>query len=101
MLHPIRRPSAGKLVYIQGTARIAIAKSLGEPGVIQRSNYLLVRRYLLDLEEVYQLSSSSSVATDSTFAICCSGLGRRHFSRQPNSPNISKLRQRIFPAAGR
>lgn len=27
--------------------------------MIQRSNYLLVRRYLLDLEEVYQLSSSS------------------------------------------
>jgi len=27
--------------------------------VIQRSNYLLVRRYLQDLEEVYQLSSSS------------------------------------------
>jgi integrase len=27
--------------------------------VIQRSNYLLVRRYLQDLEEIYQLSSSS------------------------------------------
>jgi integrase len=36
-----------------------MAKSLGEPGVIQRSNYLLVRRYLQDLEEIYQLSGSS------------------------------------------
>lgn len=36
-----------------------MAKSLGEPGVIQRSNYLLVKRYLQDLGEVYQLSSSS------------------------------------------
>jgi len=32
---------------------------LGEQGVIQRSNYLLVRRYLQDLGEVYQLSGSS------------------------------------------
>jgi len=34
-------------------------KSLGERGVIQRNNYLLVRRYLQDLGEVYQLSGSS------------------------------------------
>jgi hypothetical protein len=27
--------------------------------VIQRSNYLLVRRYIQDLEEIYQLSGSS------------------------------------------
>jgi integrase len=40
-------------------ARIAMAKSLGEHGVIRRSNYLLVRRYLQDLGEVYQLSSCS------------------------------------------
>jgi integrase len=36
-----------------------MAKSLVEHGVIQRGNYLLVRRYLLDLGEVYQLSGSS------------------------------------------
>jgi integrase len=36
-----------------------MGKSLGERGVIQRNNYLLVRRYLQDLEEVYQLSRSS------------------------------------------
>jgi integrase len=40
-------------------ARIAMVKSLGEHGVIRRSNYLLVRRYLQDLGEVYQLSISS------------------------------------------
>ena len=40
-------------------ARIVTEKSLGERGVIKRSNYLLVRRYLQDLEEVFQLSSSS------------------------------------------
>jgi integrase len=36
-----------------------MGKSLGERGVIQRSNYLLVKRYLQDLGEVYQLSGSS------------------------------------------
>jgi site-specific recombinase XerD len=36
-----------------------MAKFLGELGVIKRSNYLLIRRYLQDLDEVYQLSSSS------------------------------------------
>ena len=36
-----------------------MAKSLGDPGVIHRSNYLLVRSYIQDLGEVYQLSSSS------------------------------------------
>jgi integrase len=36
-----------------------MAKSLEGPGVIQRNNYLLVRRYLQDLDEVYQLSTSS------------------------------------------
>jgi integrase len=36
-----------------------MVKSLGEHAVIQRSNYLLVRRYLQDLGEVYQLSGSS------------------------------------------
>ncbi len=38
-----------------------MGESLGERGVIRRSNYLLVRRYLLDLGEVYQLSGSSLV----------------------------------------
>jgi site-specific recombinase XerD len=36
-----------------------MGKSLGERGVVRRSNYLLVRRYLQDLGEVYQLSGSS------------------------------------------
>lgn len=36
-----------------------MVESRGEPGVIRRSNYLLVRRYLQDLDEVYQLSGSS------------------------------------------
>jgi integrase len=40
-------------------AHIAVVKSLGEHIVIQRDNYLLVRRYLQDLGEVYQLSGSS------------------------------------------
>jgi len=42
-----------------------MVESLGEHGVIHRNNYLLVRRYLRDLGEVYQLSGSS--------------LGRYHF----------------------
>jgi site-specific recombinase XerD len=36
-----------------------MVKSSEELGVVHRSNYLLVRRYLQDLGEVYQLSSSS------------------------------------------
>ncbi len=36
-----------------------MARSLGELGVIRRSNYLLVKRYLQDLGEVYMLSDSS------------------------------------------
>jgi integrase len=36
-----------------------MVKSRVEHGVIQRGNYLLVRRYLRDLGEVYQLSGSS------------------------------------------
>jgi integrase len=36
-----------------------MVKSRVEHGVIRRSNYLLVRRYLRDLGEVYQLSDSS------------------------------------------
>jgi integrase len=36
-----------------------MGKSLGERGVIRRSNYLLVKRYLKDLGEIYQLSGSS------------------------------------------
>ena len=36
-----------------------MVESLGEHGVIHRNNYLLVRRYLQDLGEVYQLSGSS------------------------------------------
>ena len=36
-----------------------MVKSLVERSVIQRSNYLLVKRYLQDLGEVYQLSGSS------------------------------------------
>jgi integrase len=36
-----------------------MVESLGEHGVIHRKNYLLVRRYLQDLGEVYQLSGSS------------------------------------------
>jgi integrase len=40
-------------------AHIAMGKSLGELVVIQRSNYLLIRRYLQDLGEIYQSSGSS------------------------------------------
>ncbi len=36
-----------------------MVESLGEHGVIHRNNYLLVRRYLQDLGEVYQLLGSS------------------------------------------
>jgi integrase len=36
-----------------------MARFLGELGVIHRNNYILVKRYLKDLGEVYQLSRSS------------------------------------------
>jgi integrase len=36
-----------------------MARFLGELGVIHRNNYIFIKRYLKDLGEVYQLSSSS------------------------------------------